>query len=49
MFRGTIVVQNKEFQQNVTLEFRHSSAWKSLTFKDVVRDQVSRYLLWKCS
>ena len=40
IFRGTITVHNKEFQQSVTLEFRRDSAWKSLAFKEVVKDGV---------
>lgn len=40
IFRGTIVVHNKAFQQSVTLEFRRDSAWKSLAFKEVVKDGV---------
>ena len=45
IFRGTIVVHNAEFQQSITLEFTHSSAWKSLTFKNVVRNGVSSHLV----
>ncbi len=40
IFRGTITVHNKAFQQSVTLEFRRDSAWKSLAFKEVVKDGV---------
>ena len=35
-------MHNKEFQQSVTLEFRRDSAWKSLAFKEVVKDGVGR-------
>ncbi|CAL5227336.1 g10279 [Coccomyxa viridis] len=44
IFRGTITVHNKEFQQSVTLEFRRDSAWKSLAFKEVVKDGIFGFM-----
>lgn len=41
IFRGTIVVHNQEHGFSMTLEFRHNSAWKSLAFKDMPKDEVS--------
>ena len=43
IFRGTIVVRNKEHGFSVTLEFRRNSAWKSWAFKDMPKDEVSSF------
>lgn len=45
IFRGTIVVHNKEHGFSMTLEFRRNSAWKSLAFKDMPKDEVSSFPL----
>jgi hypothetical protein len=45
IFRGTIVVHNKEHSLSVTLEFRHNRAWKSSAFKDMPKDEVNSFHL----
>lgn len=40
-YKGTIVVRNDAFTQSATVEFKDSSAWKSMTSRKGVKNGVS--------